>query len=83
MRITRTHENLFDCIECYDDGTKPSGMPKVLQTLQNRLCAFKLSGCKLATFKSVLKFFWKKVPTKKSAKKQGYRQMFTEEEIRC
>lgn len=79
MDIARTYENIFDESEY---GTKSKHMPKILEMLQNRLWALKISGCKLVSFKSFVKFFGKRIATKKSAKKQGYRQMFTEEEIR-
>lgn len=83
MDISRAHENLFESIEnCFDDNNETSYMPKMFQTLQSRVWALKISGCKLASFKSVMNFFRKRIHTKKSAKKQGYRQMYTEEEIR-
>lgn len=83
MDLARTHENIFEHFEkCSDDNSKLNNIPRVLQTWQNRLWALKLSGCKLASFKSFVNFFRRKVHTKKSAKKQGYKQMFTEEEIR-
>lgn len=82
MDIARTYENLFEHFEKCSDNSSNSNLPRALQILRNRVWALKLSGCKLASFKSVVHFFRKKFPTKKSAKKQGYKQMFTEEEIR-
>lgn len=83
MDISRTHEDLFESIEnSFEDSIENSNMPRVLKTLQSRLWALKISGCKLASFKSVMNFFRKRIQTKKSAKKQGYRQMYTEDEIR-
>lgn len=83
MDIARTYENLFEQSEkSFDDDSNSKNIPRVLQILRNKMWALKLSGCKLASFNSVVNFFRKKIPSKKSAKKQGYKQMFTEEEIR-
>lgn len=84
MDLARTHENIFEHFDfkCFNENPKKNNVPRILQTWNNRMWALKLSGCKLTSFKSLVHFFRKKFHTKKSAKKQGYRQMFTEEEIR-
>lgn len=83
MEICRTYESVFDFIECdYDENNNNRKVPKVVQAFQRKIYALKLSGCKIANFKSVFNFFRKRLLKKKSPKKQGYCYMLSDEEKR-
>lgn len=83
MEITFSTENIFESIEGYiDENNNVRTVPKIIRDLQSRICALKLSGCQVVSFRSVMNFFRRKFQKRLSAKKLGYSHFYTDEERR-
>lgn len=83
MEIACLNDNLCESIEGYfDENNNVRTVPKIIRDLQSRICALKLSGCQVVSFRSVMNFFRRKFHKRMSAKKLGYNHFYTDDERR-